>query len=280
MDKPGWRPWRLWWRPPIYVLSGRFSKSCLSGLRATLVNAGIAWFEDPGNANPLATRVRFRRKLQDPDRSGMETAMTAASARAFGALRQAQEEADVLCPGGAGDNSSGGLCAALARCASACGFVGPASALSAGRLIPRAAWMWNGSRGILGPATVAGVLLLPAGRLGDGFLVVREAAAMQPPVPAEAGVVWDRRFALSRGTVFIAGTTLGAIGTGRRRPARYERSSGGGVAGDAGAPMRGEADRARPGGPSRAHAQAFVSSRGFRWVVLVFSCERRGCGQF
>ena len=46
------------------------------------------------------------------------------------------------------------------------------------------------------PATLAGVRLLPAGRLGPGLLAVREAAAMAPPVPARAGAVWDGRFRL------------------------------------------------------------------------------------
>ncbi len=190
-------------RPLLEVLPER--------LRATLVKVGIAWFEDPGNANPLATRIRFRQKLQDPDRSGMETATTAASARALGALRQAEEEAvsSVLAervtihPEGYALLSPGALppaaLSALLRTIGGAAY--PARRLDVERLArdPR-------------PATVAGVRLLPAGRLGDGLLVVREAAAMQPPVPAEAGVVWDRRFALSRGTVFIAGTTLGAIG--------------------------------------------------------------------
>ena len=44
------------------------------------------------------------------------------------------------------------------------------------------------------PATLAGARLLRAGRLGPGLLVVREAAAMAPPV-RKPGVVWDGRFA-------------------------------------------------------------------------------------
>ena len=43
---------------------------------------------------------------------------------------------------------------------------------------------------------LAGVRLLPAGRLGPGLLAVREPAAMAPPVPARAGAVWDGRFRL------------------------------------------------------------------------------------
>ncbi len=48
------------------------------------------------------------------------------------------------------------------------------------------------------PATLAGVRLLPAGRLGRWIVGLREPAAMAPPVPAVAGAVWDGRFRLAR----------------------------------------------------------------------------------
>ena len=44
------------------------------------------------------------------------------------------------------------------------------------------------------PATVAGVRILPAGRLGDGMLIVREEAAIAAAVPACHGAIWDGRF--------------------------------------------------------------------------------------
>jgi tRNA(Ile)-lysidine synthase len=45
-------------------------------------------------------------------------------------------------------------------------------------------------------ATLGGVRIVPAGRLGAGWLLVREAAAVAPPVPALRGAVWDGRFRL------------------------------------------------------------------------------------
>jgi len=47
-----------------------------------------------------------------------------------------------------------------------------------------------------GPTTIGGVRILTSGRLGPGWLLVRETRAMAPPVPARPGAVWDGRFRL------------------------------------------------------------------------------------
>ena len=39
--------------------------------------------------------------------------------------------------------------------------------------------------------------ILPAGRLGNGWLLVREPAALAAPIPARAGALWDERFILA-----------------------------------------------------------------------------------
>lgn len=57
---------------------------------------------------------------------------------------------------------------------------------------------------------MAGVRLLPAGRLGPGLLLVREAVAIAPPCPARALTVWDGRFQVQRD---IEGAEIGAWGT-------------------------------------------------------------------
>jgi tRNA(Ile)-lysidine synthase len=62
-------------------------------------------------------------------------------------------------------------------------------------------------------ATLGGVRMSPAGRLGPGWLLSREAAAMQPPVAATPGAVWDGRFRLGPGAALPAGGRLGALGT-------------------------------------------------------------------
>lgn len=62
------------------------------------------------------------------------------------------------------------------------------------------------------PATLAGVRLLPAGRLGPGLLLLREEAAMAPPTPAMPGAIWDGRFRLAGTAPVCTGTTLSALG--------------------------------------------------------------------
>ncbi|HVY17098.1 MAG TPA: hypothetical protein VHB27_17880, partial [Rhodopila sp.] len=64
----------------------------------------------------------------------------------------------------------------------------------------------------LSSATLHGVRIMPAGRLGDGWLVVREEAAVEPPVQATAMAVWDRRFQLHGAGELPEGTTIGALG--------------------------------------------------------------------
>ena len=46
-------------------------------------------------------------------------------------------------------------------------------------------------------ATLGGVRIAPAGRLGPGWLLAREPAACAPPVPATSHALWDGRFVLT-----------------------------------------------------------------------------------
>jgi tRNA(Ile)-lysidine synthase len=56
---------------------------------------------------------------------------------------------------------------------------------------------------------LGGVQILQAGKLGPGWLLLREPAACAAPIPAVQGAVWDRRFRLIE-----AGTegSFGALG--------------------------------------------------------------------
>ena len=63
-----------------------------------------------------------------------------------------------------------------------------------------------------GPATLAGARMLPAGRLGEGWLLAREPAGMAPPVPAREGAIWDGRFRLSAAAALPDGAMLGPLG--------------------------------------------------------------------
>ncbi len=67
---------------------------------------------------------------------------------------------------------------------------------------------------LLRSATIAGVRILPAGRLGEGWLVVREEAALADPAPAVPGLLWDGRFRL---VCAPPETTIGALGSDAAR---------------------------------------------------------------
>lgn len=168
-------------------------------LRATLRQAGIAWVEDPTNQNMRTARGRLRATMSGAARSAALALAETSFAERRGELSAVADElADVwLAPEGF---------------AVVPGQLGVA-ALSA--LI----WMISGhcypppragvERGLVA-RTLHGVLIRPAGRLGTGFLLAREPAAVAPPIEANEGAVWDGRFRV-RGAG--AGLTLGALGT-------------------------------------------------------------------
>ncbi len=63
--------------------------------------------------------------------------------------------------------------------------------------------------------------MLAAGRmLAGGWLLVREAAALQAPVPARRGVLWDGRFRLSEDAAGCMVGALGAAASGLRGQSR------------------------------------------------------------
>ena len=190
-------------------------------LRATLRAAGLDWVEDPSNADPRALRARLRAGLADRDGTGPDTAALVTAARAAGHARAAHEAATaavlaqrtvprpegfaLLRPDAAGaDPIDPAALAALLQAIAGADFPPPTEAVAALAAAPRAGTLW-------------GVRLLPARRLGPGWLLVREAAAMAPPVAARPGVVWDSRFRLAADARPAAGMTLGALGADAAR---------------------------------------------------------------
>jgi tRNA(Ile)-lysidine synthase len=180
-------------------------------LRATLAATGLAWHTDASNTNPAYLRARLRAARADAGGEGVATAALVAAAHAAGRSRAAEERAHAarlaaraaLYPEGYAWLSPGpiaaGALASLLRALSGADF-----APTFARVAPLAARP--------APATLAGVRLLPAGRLGPGWLLVREARAMAPPVPAIPGIRWDGRFRLAAAARPPPGTRLGALG--------------------------------------------------------------------
>lgn len=161
-------------------------------LRATLLARGVAWVEDPSNTDRNFLRPRLRaRQAQAP----MAIRALAAAAQLRG---QARARVDIIWQ------------AELARCAEIFpqGYAlipdGPIAALALAHLIMA---IGGAIRPPVDPqikalaarpcaATLGGVRLVRAGRLGSGWLLLREEAAMQAAIPAGPGVLWDGRYRL------------------------------------------------------------------------------------
>jgi tRNA(Ile)-lysidine synthase len=180
-------------------------------LRALLGAAGVTWIEDPSNADRTALRPRLRMLRRDRDGGGSATAALLAASAASGQQRADEEsrlavdlaERASLHPEGFCLLSAGPIApralAALLQTVAGARFPPPTEAVARLAEAPR-------------PATLAGVQLLPAGRLGGALLMVREAAAMAPSIPAQPAALWDGRFRLGWQARTPAGASLGALG--------------------------------------------------------------------
>lgn len=179
-------------------------------LRQMLTENGIEWVEDPSNRDPHALRGRLRGLRAGRDLTAETLALCAAAARA-GQQRTRSEQASasalaaqvsirpegfaILTPGPVAPD----LLAAVIQTIGGGAYPPPSDQVAALARQPR-------------PATLAGVRLLPAGQLGPGLLVAREAAAMAPPIFAEPDAIWDKRFRLAADAILPRGATIGALG--------------------------------------------------------------------
>lgn len=178
-------------------------------LRCILTASCIEWIEDPSNHDRRATRSRLRHRLavHAQTQTGLPQAIAAAG------KNRSQDEADVAAelsrrvtirPEGFALLSAGRISsAAMARLVrTISGMPYPASVLQISELAaePR-------------PATVAGVRIMPAGRLGAGFLIVREEAAIMEPVEARPNTIWDNRFRLTGHSQMDRGGHVGKLGS-------------------------------------------------------------------
>jgi len=166
-----------------------------AGLRAWLQARGVAWVEDPSNADPKFERVRIRQAgtglapLAADGRVAAERE-TAAFLAAHAVLRP--EGFAVLRADDAPPRALGALLRAVG---------GADYAPDLARTAALAAK--------LRPATLGGVILARTTKYGGGWLLAREPSACAPPVPAAAGAVWDGRFRLETA---VSWATFGALG--------------------------------------------------------------------
>jgi tRNA(Ile)-lysidine synthase len=179
-------------------------------LKQHLAEHGIAWVEDPSNQDVRALRPRLRHLLAE-HMPGTAVPALLRAISTVGRLR-AREEAQTAAelaaratirPEGFALLSPGRISeAALASLVQTIG--GAAYSPSPAQICRLAASPK--------PATLAGVRLLPAGRLGDGLLIVREEAAIAASVAAGPSVFWDNRFRLTIRCGFRGDVTIGKLG--------------------------------------------------------------------
>ena len=181
-----------------------------AALRLVLRGTNTDWVEDLSNRDMRALRPRLRQRLagQAPATTGMKRALAS-----VGALRS-YEEAEIAAelaervtirPEGFALISPYRIsAAALNSLVRTIG--GMAYPVSPGQISDLAARPR--------PATVAGVRLLLAGRLGDGLLVTREEDAVMPPVAMLPDMTWDNRFRLITRQTVPGGARVGKLGAG------------------------------------------------------------------
>jgi tRNA(Ile)-lysidine synthase len=165
-------------------------------LRDYLTERGVTWVDDPSNRDPGALRARLRVARADPNGTGEGTAAVAHAARRAGAHRAERDRnvARILAvratirPEGYALLTPGPIdpeaLAVLLRTIAGAPYAPP---------IDRVAQIARDP----GPATLGGVRIVPAGRLGLGWLLVREPRAMQASVKADPDAIWDSRFRLT-----------------------------------------------------------------------------------
>lgn len=191
-------------------------------LRTFLRSAGVAWVEDPSNRDPRAMRPRLRASLgRRPAaacdiRAISQAAWQAGRTRAEDDLRAAEALARwvMLRPEGFATLPADRIPLAVMRAL---------IQMIAGAPYPPGPGAVGALAAAPAPATVAGVRLLPAGRLGGGLLMVREAAAMEGAVAAVPGACWDGRFRIGRAATLRPGLSLEALG---RHAARFRSRIG------------------------------------------------------
>jgi tRNA(Ile)-lysidine synthase len=174
-------------------------------LRDYLRQQGMDWVEDPSNQADKFERVRIRQAGQGLPPTGAEARAAREAEDAAFLARHAQirpEGFALLDAGSAPSSALGALIRSLG-----------------GMLYPPRQEQLAALAGRLRPATLGGVRILPAGRLGPGWLLAREPAACAPTVPAILGARWDGRFTLLAEPG--AGYNLGALGVDAEKFRRY-----------------------------------------------------------
>src|SRR5579871_6424129 len=165
-------------------------------LRRFLRQAGMAWVEDPSNADRSALRPRLRWLRRDREGAGPATAALVEAAEAS-ARQRAEHERAVSAELAKRVSIRPEGFAHIADWPLSPGALGALVQMVAGAPFPPATDAVARLAAQPAGATLAGARMMLARRTGPGWLLLREAAAMAAPVPAVPGAVWDGRFRLT-----------------------------------------------------------------------------------
>lgn len=187
-------------------------------LRAVVEASGIGWVEDPSNHDPRAMRTRLRTELRQSDVGMAYGLLDGASGHGAARMARQQDSASALALGGSlHPEGFAFLPAGLLPAHAMAGLI---------RTIGGAAYRPQ-SRPIEAllrrphATTLAGTRLMPAGRLGPGWLLLREAASIGPDRDAVDGAMWDGRYRFDAGrtgSASLAGVVVSALGAGPMPP--------------------------------------------------------------
>lgn len=181
-------------------------------MRETLRALRLDWVEDPSNHDQRALRTRLRYELGDPvSQPGLALGLLQEAA-AEGSRRMARDiEQAHLLAGSAMLRPEGFavLPPRLVPARALAALIRTVAGASYPPMLERVAALIRNPR----PATLAGARLMPAGKLGPGWLLLREAAQIGAAVEAVPGALWDGRFRLHAGAGLLPrGTRIGALG--------------------------------------------------------------------
>ena len=179
-------------------------------LRTFLAKKGIVWVEDPSNRDQQALRPRLRARMAPPDPGLLHAVALAGACRAReeAGIAAILAERVTLRPEGFALLIPGRLPVHALRALIRTIAGAPYPILS-----ERIAELAADPR----PATLGGVRIAPAGRLGSGLLVVREEAAIAAPTRAQPDAIWDGRFRLTARETPPNAMNIGKLGDAARR---------------------------------------------------------------
>lgn len=172
-------------RPLLHVYPQR--------LRATLRQENLSWVEDPSNQDMRIQRNRLREELSSSWKTSGTVAvlLKRSQEEGRGRMQRDQEQADILAENV--DIRSEGFALLSSNTIDARALGAVIRTISGSVYAPLYQSLERLGRR-LRSMTIGGVKIQPAGRLGDGWLIFREEAAMQEKIGVAPDCIWDQRF--------------------------------------------------------------------------------------